>query len=425
MSSVDAAPSAKVVTPAPSSSPVVTTKDLQSAPPVVEVAAGPVDLGSPPLRRPHGFSPPLRASQRCFPADGPASSPRPYTSLTERTADLMENGRYADALVCAEEAGRVDGSLALSHSDRAVCLAELNRLDESEAAMMRALAIDPDDPSTLATAADLFATTYAPSADHSEIGLSLARRAQKQLKRRGKNKPANKTKERALLGWALVTEGLALTDLGRAREALLRLDLAVKEIPNDVNARYSRGVALYELSRFEDAERVLLDVTAQQPSDAFSWHYLGLVKERRGDGKGAEHAFAQAQRLSPSDFPPLLAVDAAEFRRLVDEAVAALGKSERTDLLRADLQTADVPAENDLTAEEPPLSPTILGLYRGLPLADYVDREPRVIVLYRKNLLRAVRTLDELKEQIRTTLLHELGHMRGEDDDALRSRGLE
>jgi predicted Zn-dependent protease with MMP-like domain len=36
-----------------------------------------------------------------------------------------------------------------------------------------------------------------------------------------------------------------------------------------------------------------------------------------------------------------------------------------------------------------------------------------------------VRTQDELIEQIRTTLLHELGHLRGEDDAELRARGLE
>ena len=38
---------------------------------------------------------------------------------------------------------------------------------------------------------------------------------------------------------------------------------------------------------------------------------------------------------------------------------------------------------------------------------------------------RSVQTQKELVEQIRTTLWHELGHLRGEDDSALRARGLE
>jgi predicted Zn-dependent protease with MMP-like domain len=49
----------------------------------------------------------------------------------------------------------------------------------------------------------------------------------------------------------------------------------------------------------------------------------------------------------------------------------------------------------------------------------------RAIALYRLNLLRATSTREELREQIRTTLHHELGHLRGEDDEVLRLRGLE
>ena len=384
-------------------------------------------LGSRPSRQ-NPLAPPLRPAQRCFPPDSSASPPRPLAALLQRTGDLIEAGRHADALVCAEEAARVDGRSILAHLDRAVCLAELNRLEESEAALLRALALDPDDPETLATAADLFVSTYTPSVDHSEVGLELARRAQKKLQRKSAKKG-----DKSLHGWALAIEGQALTDLGRPREALARLDLACKAMPNDRSARYSRGVALYELSRFEEALRVfqsVIDGLGQtgehaKSDDAFHWNHLGLAKERLGDQKGADLAFAEAQRLSPADFPPLQSVSPAEFRKLVDEAVEALDKRDRTDLARAELQTADLPDPSDLTAEEPPLSPTILGLFRGLPLADLADREPRTIVLYRKNLLRATRTLGELREQIRTTLLHELGHLRGEDDDALRSRGLE
>jgi predicted Zn-dependent protease with MMP-like domain len=36
-----------------------------------------------------------------------------------------------------------------------------------------------------------------------------------------------------------------------------------------------------------------------------------------------------------------------------------------------------------------------------------------------------VRTREELREQIKVTLLHEVGHLRGEDDQELAARGLE
>jgi predicted Zn-dependent protease with MMP-like domain len=41
------------------------------------------------------------------------------------------------------------------------------------------------------------------------------------------------------------------------------------------------------------------------------------------------------------------------------------------------------------------------------------------------NLARLARDPEALAEQVRLTLLHELGHLRGEDDEELRARGLE
>jgi predicted Zn-dependent protease with MMP-like domain len=47
------------------------------------------------------------------------------------------------------------------------------------------------------------------------------------------------------------------------------------------------------------------------------------------------------------------------------------------------------------------------------------------VALYRRNLARAVTSRQQLIEQIRVTLLHEVGHLRGEDDYELAARGLE
>ena len=76
---------------------------------------------------------------------------------------------------------------------------------------------------------------------------------------------------------------------------------------------------------------------------------------------------------------------------------------------------------------EPPFPPTILGLYRGAP-GDQPE-EPgfpkRAIVLYRLNLADAVHSRAELSEQIKQTVLHEIGHFDGQDEDDLRRHGLE
>ena len=128
--------------------------------------------------------------------------------------------------------------------------------------------------------------------------------------------------------------------------------------------------------------------------------------------------------ILPEQFPEPLAVTPAAFKALVDTETRKLSPEQAADLKRVQLELAELPDPRDLTLETPPLSPTILGLFRGLPLGDEPS-EPRSIVLYRKNLLRAVRSPAELIREIKKTLLHELGHLHGADEDDLREEGLE
>jgi len=373
-----------------------------------------------------------------LPAGAPPSespgSPGPSPSTAE----------FEAALACAEEALRLDGRSIEALHNRGLALQELGQLEPARDAFTRALAIDPDDPETLAGAADLYINRLTPSAELSEIGVEYAHRGSQRLRRgpgslaqRGSDKNSDrsgdkykdKPKDRvepALLGRLLLLEAQGLNDLGRPREALQRLEAAIVA-SDSPQARYERAMALLDLCRFAEARRAFADVVGHQPDDAWAHYNLGLTLEMLGQQAAADRELAQARQLAPREFPEL-PVSPQQFQALVDKEVQGLTPLQRADLRRVNLQTADLPELGDLTAEDPPLSPTILGLFRGLPLAprDPVgDQEPRAIVLYRKNLLRAVRGQDELVEQIRTTLLHELGHLRGEDDAELRARGLE
>jgi predicted Zn-dependent protease with MMP-like domain len=138
---------------------------------------------------------------------------------------------------------------------------------------------------------------------------------------------------------------------------------------------------------------------------------------------------AQARAAAPEAFPPEVALTGPDFRAEVDRALAELPAEDRRALRGIPVEVADLPDLADLTLSEPPLSPSILGLFRGPPADEAClpeDGDPcRSIVLYRKNLCRFARDRAELDRQIRVTLVHELGHLRGEDDDALRDRGLQ
>jgi tetratricopeptide (TPR) repeat protein len=367
---------------------------------------------------------PVRALKRCFDEDLSGDPPRPLDALLDRAAERYDHGDFVASLTCAEEAARVEPRSVEAHHDRAAALQELARLDEAEAAFTRALALDPDDPETLAGAADLYINRLPPTNDHTETGLEFARRGSRRLKR-ARSVTHGGRPDRALVARLALLEGQALNDLGRSREALMRLDAALAAEPDDLHARYERAVALFDLCRFGEARRAFSDVLAKNPHDAWAHHHLGLTLERTGDVAGAERELARARAEAPNEFHAPVDVAATEFRAIVDAEAKKLTPQLRADLARVSLETADLPDLADLTAEEPPLAPTILGLFRGAPIGEAPESEARAIVIYRKNLERAVASREELVQQIRTTLLHELGHLRGEDDDALRARGLE
>jgi predicted Zn-dependent protease with MMP-like domain len=221
---------------------------------------------------------------------------------------------------------------------------------------------------------------------------------------------------------------MAFNDLGQAEEALARAAIVLAREPDNHEAAYERALALFELCRFAEAKAAFTALLEDASLGAHAHQHLGLLLEREGKWKQAQAHFDKARALSPEDFPvpPMLAE--AEFKAAVARAVAGLPEDMRRDLDGVPVNAEELPADADLLSGEPPLSPTILGLFRGPPLNEPCDGSEtpcRSVVLYRRNLARAVRSPTELLEQIQVTLLHEVGHLRGEDDEELAARGLE
>ena len=401
---------------------------------------------------------PPRPLRRCFP-DAPSWIDAPVAALLDRAAEMFDGADYEGALACAEEAARQAPRSVEAHHNRAVALLHLDRLDDARDALTLALALAPDDPETLEAAADLEINQLAPSADRSQIGLEYARRGSRHVSRHDSERVARL----ALL------EGQALVDLGRSLEGLHRIDVALAVMPKLTAAQYERGVALFELCRFNEARHMFQKVLASTPDHGHALYHLGLIEERLGDEASAAHRLAEATARDPRAFPAPPAVSPEQFEEHVHRAVVNLPPDVAADLAGIQVQAAELPAMDDLTAEKPPLSPTILGLFRGLPLDWKADSAPptqagragqagrgkkarrsitsdgpsaddgggrradgarcavpeRAIVLYRRNLLRTVGDEAELDRAITRTLLHEVGHLRGEDDGSLRDRGLE
>jgi predicted Zn-dependent protease with MMP-like domain len=106
-----------------------------------------------------------------------------------------------------------------------------------------------------------------------------------------------------------------------------------------------------------------------------------------------------------------------QFEREVDRVIEALPQ-----WVLDEVDNLVVVVEDNPTAEQG----DVLGIYEGVSLAERGDywgaRPDRIVVFYRPHLELEL-TDDELKEEIRRTVLHELGHHLGIDDDRLTELG--
>jgi predicted Zn-dependent protease with MMP-like domain len=89
--------------------------------------------------------------------------------------------------------------------------------------------------------------------------------------------------------------------------------------------------------------------------------------------------------------------------------------------LRAAVRNIDISVE-----DEHPDDPDLFGLYEGVPLperGDWAGALPDRIRIFRIPLVESFPDPAELEEEIRVTVLHELAHYFGIDEDRLDDLG--
>ncbi len=114
------------------------------------------------------------------------------------------------------------------------------------------------------------------------------------------------------------------------------------------------------------------------------------------------------------------------FRGLLDEALSLVPGEFRPYLAGVPVGVEDWPADALLDELGVPEEETLYGLYAGRPLtegeAQSGDLPPR-ITIYRGPLLADCRDEDELREEIATTVIHEIAHHFGIGEERLRELG--
>lgn len=115
------------------------------------------------------------------------------------------------------------------------------------------------------------------------------------------------------------------------------------------------------------------------------------------------------------------------FEDLVEQAVESIPRDFQPYLENVVIEIEDLP--DHTTAQGLGLRDRrgLLGLYHGVPLTErsveHSGRLPDRITIYKANIEACCRSADEVVDQVRTTVLHEVGHHFGLDEDDLEAQG--
>ena len=114
----------------------------------------------------------------------------------------------------------------------------------------------------------------------------------------------------------------------------------------------------------------------------------------------------------------MLDIPASDFEELVAQALDEVPPE-----LAALMDNVAVFVED----EAKPGDPELLGLYEGTPLTErdsmYTGVLPDRIIIFRGPILRICDTAEDVVEEVRITVVHEIAHHFGIDDDRLHELG--
>ena len=227
-----------------------------------------------------------------------------------------------------------------------------------------------------------------------------------------------------------IPEALARVDLGELRRARAVLEQAeqFEDLGTQPEYLWAKAQLLLCEWRFGEA-RELLGKLLTMERTAPVLERLSLVAEMEGDFETAEGMLDEAIALDPH-FAHAPRLSQEEFEAEVEAAVKALPREFQKGLENCEVLIDAMPSGWMLEPGDPASTPPeLLGLFVGAPnteaSADENAELPPRIFLFQRNLERAARDRVALREEIRVTLYHEIGHLLGFDEEGVAEMGLE
>ena len=115
-----------------------------------------------------------------------------------------------------------------------------------------------------------------------------------------------------------------------------------------------------------------------------------------------------------------------EFEKLVADGLTMIPEELRAHIDNVQIVIEDAPNDELLEELGVPTDETLFGLYEGTPLTERTSQYsafPDRIVIFRKPLLEAFDDPRDIRREVARTVIHELAHHFGIDDERLVNLG--
>ena len=183
------------------------------------------------------------------------------------------------------------------------------------------------------------------------------------------------------------------------------------------------GIAKFEICDLLGAVEATREAVRIAPDLGEAHYYLGLSLERIAGRKSeAVTAFVAANRLDPEAYPFPLQVGRRQWDELVARALRQIPDNLQGFWKDVPIKLEELPILDELRATDPPLSPTVSGLYEGVPPeeGDPWEIKPTAMRLFTGNLARLGR-VDAVSEEMARVLTSEALDWLGLEEEDLPS----
>lgn len=224
--------------------------------------------------------------------------------------------------------------------------------------------------------------------------------------------------------------GAALVAVGEDDRAVEALHAAVELDPDHVDAYVALADHAIAGLDFDSGRLLVATALRVDPVHPVARRLRAGLRERAGDEAGAARDYMTAALADPDAYPMPVALDDETIERVTESVLEAMHPSLRAYLANVPILVDEFP-DDDVLIDLLDAHPfELLGCFTGRAIherggGDAWSALPPTITLYRLNLSRLAHDEEELERELRITLLHEIGHYLGLDEEDLAERGLD